>query len=51
MQLLHQLHAGGATIIMVTHDARAGDHAERVIRLLDGTIASDERNGHARREP
>ncbi len=50
MQLLHQLHGGGATIVMVTHDPRAGAHAGRIIRLLDGAIASDERNGRERRE-
>jgi putative ABC transport system ATP-binding protein len=44
MDLLHQLHAGGATIVMVTHEPDIAAHAERVISLRDGQIASDERN-------
>jgi putative ABC transport system ATP-binding protein len=49
MQLLHELHDGGATIVMVTHDPKLGAHADRIVHLLDGQIASDRRNGHERR--
>jgi putative ABC transport system ATP-binding protein len=49
MELLHQLHGGGATIVMVTHEPGIADHAERVIYLLDGEIASDKLNGVRRR--
>jgi putative ABC transport system ATP-binding protein len=49
MQLLEQLHDGGATIVMVTHAPECSAHAGRVIHLLDGVVASDERNGHPRR--
>jgi putative ABC transport system ATP-binding protein len=45
MDLMHQLHDGGATIVMVTHEPDIAEHAERIISLLDGQIASDERNG------
>ena len=38
MDLLRELHGGGATICMVTHDARYAQHADRVISLLDGRI-------------
>ena len=38
MDLLQELHAGGATICMVTHDARYAQHADRVIALLDGRV-------------
>ena len=38
MELLRELHAGGATICMVTHDARYAQHADRVIALLDGRV-------------
>jgi putative ABC transport system ATP-binding protein len=38
MELLRELHSGGATICMVTHDARYAQHADRVISLLDGKI-------------
>jgi putative ABC transport system ATP-binding protein len=36
MELLRELHEGGATICMVTHDPRYESLAERVIHLVDG---------------
>src|ERR1043165_1287634 len=41
MNLLKELHAGGATICMVTHDERFARHAERAVHLLDGQIVED----------
>lgn len=41
MQILHQLHANGATLVMVTHELDIAEHAERVIYLRDGKIISD----------
>jgi putative ABC transport system ATP-binding protein len=38
MDLLKQLHAGGATICMVTHDQRYADIADRTVHLFDGKI-------------
>jgi putative ABC transport system ATP-binding protein len=38
MDLLAELHRGGATICMVTHDSRYADHADRVIHLFDGRV-------------
>jgi putative ABC transport system ATP-binding protein len=38
MELLHELHDNGATICMVTHDARYAKNAERHIHLFDGRI-------------
>jgi putative ABC transport system ATP-binding protein len=38
MDLLGELHKGGATICMVTHDSRYAEHADRVIHLLDGRV-------------
>lgn len=49
LDLLHQLHDQGATIVMVTHEPGIADHAERVIYLLDGQIASDRQNGSRRK--
>jgi putative ABC transport system ATP-binding protein len=41
MELLQDLHRGGATICMVTHDARYERHADRAIHLFDGRVAND----------
>ena len=38
MELLRDLHRGGATIVMVTHDARFTRFAERTIHILDGRV-------------
>ncbi len=41
MNLMKELHGGGATIVMVTHDPRYAQHAERSIHLFDGRIVED----------
>ncbi len=41
MKLLAELHQGGATICMVTHDPRYADRAERTVHLFDGRIVDD----------
>lgn len=38
MDLLRELHDGGATICMVTHDERYAGHAGRTVQLLDGEV-------------
>ena len=38
MQILSDLHSGGATIVMVTHNQRDASYADRVINLFDGRI-------------
>src|SRR5882757_9293220 len=43
MDLLKELHAGGATICMVTHDARFAQHADRTVHLFDGRVVEDNR--------
>ena len=40
MELLGELHQGGSTICMVTHDARYADHADRLIHLFDGRVVA-----------
>jgi len=44
MDLLHQIHQAGNTIIVVTHEEDIAIHARRIIRLIDGEISSDELN-------
>ena len=41
MSLLQELHEGGATICIVTHDPRFAEHAGRIVQLLDGQLVSD----------
>ena len=36
MDILKELHTGGTTIVMVTHDARIAERTSRTIRLFDG---------------
>ena len=50
MDLLRELHSGGTTICMVTHDERHARAAERTVHLLDGRIV-DEDDFAGRREP
>ena len=44
MRLFADIHAGGNTIILVTHEEDIALHAHRVLRLRDGEIERDERN-------
>ena len=41
MAILDELHQGGQTIILVTHEDYIAEHAHRVVRLRDGHIESD----------
>jgi putative ABC transport system ATP-binding protein len=44
MGLLEQIHRLGNTIIVVTHEEDIALHAHRIIRMIDGEIASDVQN-------
>jgi putative ABC transport system ATP-binding protein len=41
MDLLKELHLAGATICMVTHDARYASHAARTVHLFDGRVVEE----------
>jgi putative ABC transport system ATP-binding protein len=41
MELLRDLHRGGATICIVTHDPRYAKHADRTIHLFDGRVVEE----------
>lgn len=47
MGLLGELHQGGATICMVTHDPRYAEHAQRSVHIFDGQIVKDESSSKA----
>ncbi|HEX4627699.1 MAG TPA: ABC transporter ATP-binding protein [Gemmatimonadales bacterium] len=42
MQVFGDLHRGGQTIVMVTHEQEIAAHAARVVTLRDGVIATDQ---------
>ena len=47
MELMRELHRGGATICMVTHDPRYAKYADREIHLFDGRIVEESRQAPA----
>jgi putative ABC transport system ATP-binding protein len=47
LELFDGLHRAGNTIVLVTHDRKVGEHAERVVRMLDGRVQSDTRTGRS----
>ncbi len=47
MELLHELHDEGTTLLVITHDLELGDSLPRQIVFRDGKIERDTRLGHA----
>jgi len=47
MQLFDELHQGGNTVILVTHEPDIANHAWRKIQLRDGKVLSDQPTGRA----
>lgn len=43
MKILDELHTAGRTIILITHETYTAQFAERIIRIRDGMIESDEK--------
>lgn len=43
MKILQNLNQSGKTIILVTHETATAEHASRILRMLDGTLVSDEK--------
>jgi len=48
MGLVEEIHKAGNTIIVVTHEEDIASHAHRIIRLIDGQVASDTVNENPR---
>jgi len=43
LSLLEQVHQGGGTVVIVTHDPEIGARSQRRLRMLDGAIVADEK--------
>ena len=50
MQMLHELHSEGNTIVVITHDLNIAKQAERIVTIKDGLIVSDVDNKNDRNE-
>jgi len=48
MTIFRGIHEAGNTILIVTHEEYIAEHTQRIVRLLDGRIATDVRN-HAKK--
>jgi putative ABC transport system ATP-binding protein len=47
LNLLHDIHQQGATIVIVTHDSKIAAHTQRTIELRDGLIDKVNHNGNS----
>ena len=47
MKIIQDLNENhGHTIVLITHETYTAEHAQRIIKLKDGAIESDEKVGH-----
>ncbi len=44
LQIFHEMHGRGETIIIVTHDPRIAEQCERLVQIVDGRIEDDRMN-------
>jgi putative ABC transport system ATP-binding protein len=51
MTLFEEIHQAGNTVILVTHEQDIALHAQRIVRLRDGLIETDEINQSPVRNP
>jgi putative ABC transport system ATP-binding protein len=51
MRAFDEVHSFGNTLVLVTHEEDIAGYAHRVVRLMDGKIASDERRAARRPSP
>jgi len=48
MKILQNLNREGKTVILVTHETYTSEHADRIIKMVDGKIVSDKKIGKRR---
>lgn len=46
MAIFKKLHQDGRTVILVTHEPEVAEQADRIIRMKDGQVTSDERRAN-----
>ena len=51
LELFRRLHAGGQTILLVTHDEQVADAAERQVRMQDGRVIGGAISPHSAAAP
>jgi putative ABC transport system ATP-binding protein len=44
LQIFHEMHGRGETIVIVTHDPRIAEQCERLVQIVDGRIEDDRLN-------
>ena len=42
LELFRRLHAGGQTILLVTHDDEVAAAGDRIVRMRDGRVVTDD---------
>ena len=47
MQMMHDLHAEGNTIVLITHDLSIAKQVQRIVTIKDGKIIGDEDNSES----
>src|SRR3989339_482174 len=50
MDIIKRLSHKGKTVVLITHETHTAEYAQRIIRILDGKIFSDEKVAHVREE-
>nr|WP_202450960.1 ABC transporter ATP-binding protein [Streptomyces sp. SID4948] len=51
LAIIDRLNASGRTVVLITHEDEVARHAKRVIRLVDGQVVADVRQGPAEGPP
>lgn len=50
MDIIKRLHYKGKTVILITHETYTAEYADRIIRIRDGKLESDEKVNNVRKE-